>query len=169
MEGDSRPNSHRRDAISAALRRNDEDSCIIMGILNITPDSFHAASRQTSLESAIENGLRMWRQGATWVDVGGESTRPNADFVSQQEELDRVIPVIIGLRQANTDGLLSIDTRRPEVARRSMMYQGCAILRWSRLFLTVVVLYVLCICRESQTICNQTLLTRIVAKKFQKI
>ena len=120
MEGDSRPNSHRRDAIFAALRRNDEDSCIIMGILNITPDSFHAASRQASLESAIENGLRMWRQGATWVDVGGESTRPNADFVSQQEELDRVIPVIIGLRQANPDGLLSIDTRRPEVARRAI-------------------------------------------------
>lgn len=120
MEGDSRPNSHRRDAIFAALRRNDEDSCIIMGILNITPDSFHAASRQASLESAIENGLRMWRQGATWVDVGGESTRPNADFVSQQEELDRVIPVIIGLRQANPDGLLSIDTRRPEVARQAI-------------------------------------------------
>jgi len=120
MEGASRPNYNRREVISAALCRKDEDSCIIMGILNITPDSFHAASRQASLESAIENGLRMWQQGATWVDVGGESTRPNADFVSQQEELERVIPVIIGLRQANQDGLLSIDTRRPEVARQAI-------------------------------------------------
>lgn len=59
-----------------------------MGILNITPDSFHAASRQDSLDCAIENGLEMWKQGATWVDVGGESTRPNAETVSLQEELD---------------------------------------------------------------------------------
>ncbi len=120
MRRDSRPNDSRREGVSAALRRNDEDSCIIMGILNITPDSFHAASRQDSLDSAIENGLRMWKQGATWVDVGGESTRPNAETVSLQEELDRVIPVISGLRQANPDGLISIDTRRPEVARQAI-------------------------------------------------
>jgi dihydropteroate synthase len=91
-----------------------------MGILNITPDSFHPASRQDNLDCAIENGLKMWKQGATWVDVGGESTRPNAEAVSLQEELDRVIPVINGLRQANQDGLISIDTRRAEVARQAI-------------------------------------------------
>jgi len=91
-----------------------------MGILNITPDSFHAASRQDSLDCAIENGLKMWKQGATWVDVGGESTRPNAETVSLQEELERVIPVINGLRQANQEGLISIDTRRAEVARQAI-------------------------------------------------
>lgn len=91
-----------------------------MGILNITPDSFHAASRQASVDVAIENGLKMWRQGATWVDVGGESTRPNADPVSIEEELKRVIPVISGLRKANPQGLISIDTRRPEVARQAL-------------------------------------------------
>jgi dihydropteroate synthase len=120
MEGDYRVKMNRRDVISAALHRDDDESCILMGILNITPDSFHAASRQTSHEKAIESGLRMWSQGATWLDVGGESTRPNADFVSQQVELDRVIPVVIGLRQANPDGLISIDTRRPEVARQAI-------------------------------------------------
>ena len=75
-----------------------------MGILNITPDSFHPASRQDSLDCAIENGLKMWNQCATWVDVGGESTSPNAETVSLQEAPDRVIPVINGLRQANKDG-----------------------------------------------------------------
>ena len=120
MEDDYRPKMNRREAIFAALQRTDEGSCILMGILNLTPDSFHAASRQESHEKAIVNGLNMWSQGATWVDIGGESTRPNADYVSQQDELDRVLPVIIGLRKANPDGLISIDTRRPEVARQAI-------------------------------------------------
>ena len=68
MRRDSRPNDSRREGVSAALGRNDEDSCIIMGILNITPDSFHAASRQDSLDCAIENGLRNVETGC---NLGG--------------------------------------------------------------------------------------------------
>ena len=91
-----------------------------MGILNVTPDSFHEESRKNTLESAVTVGLRMWEQGATWVDVGGESTRPNADAVTVEEELKRVIPVIEALREANPEGLISIDTRRPQVAQAAL-------------------------------------------------
>jgi|TARA_B110000881_G_scaffold76251_1_gene66377 dihydropteroate synthase len=91
-----------------------------MGILNVTPDSFHEESRKTTLESAVQAGLGMWELGATWVDVGGESTRPNADPVSVEEELERVIPVIEALRAANSENLISIDTRRPQVAQAAL-------------------------------------------------
>ena len=90
-----------------------------MGILNVTPDSFHAASR-VDLDSAIERGLKMWSAGADWVDIGGESTRPGATPVDSVEETDRVVPVIQALRQANPDGLISIDTRRFDVAEAAL-------------------------------------------------
>jgi dihydropteroate synthase len=86
-----------------------------MGILNVTPDSFHAASR-VNVDEAVERGLEMWSAGADWVDVGGGSTRPGATLVDSVEETGRVIPVIKALRQANPDGLISIDTRRSDVA-----------------------------------------------------
>lgn len=91
-----------------------------MGIVNCTPDSFHANSRSEDSQSAIEHGLAMWAEGADWVDVGGESTRPGALPVSIEEEIDRVIPVIHALRSANPDGLISIDSRNVEVARRAI-------------------------------------------------
>ena len=91
-----------------------------MGILNITPDSFHEASRKSTVESAVQSGLKMWDVGATWIDIGGESTRPNAEPVSIEEELNRVIPVIETLRSAHSEGLISIDTRRPQVAKAAL-------------------------------------------------
>ena len=120
MGGDFAPSSHHRNRISAGLYRNETDACHVMGILNITPDSFHEESRKTTVDSAVKAGLRMWELGATWVDIGGESTRPNADPVSIEEELNRVIPVIQALRSAHSDGLISIDTRRPDVARAAL-------------------------------------------------
>lgn len=120
MGGDFAPSSHHRNRISAGLYRNETDACHVMGILNITPDSFHEESRKTTVASAVKAGLKMWEMGATWVDIGGESTRPNADLVSIEEELNRVIPVIRALRNAHSDGLISIDTRRPEVARAAL-------------------------------------------------
>jgi dihydropteroate synthase len=86
-----------------------------MGILNVTPDSFHAASR-VDVDTAVKRGLEMWDAGADWVDVGGESTRPGANPVDAVEEAARVVPVIQALRQANPEGLISIDTRRSDVA-----------------------------------------------------
>ena len=101
------------------LRRRPDGRCRLMGILNATPDSFHAASR-VDLDSAIERGLRMWSAGADWIDVGGESIRPGAETVDSTEEMMRVVPVIEALRAANPTGLLSIDTRRANVARAAL-------------------------------------------------
>ena len=114
------PNLGRRETLISALHRTETHSCHIMGIVNVTPDSFYEASRITSVEAAVDAGKAMWQQGATWIDIGGESTRPGADFVSIKEEINRVVPVISKLRLENADGLISIDTRRPEVARAAL-------------------------------------------------
>ena len=87
------------------LRRRPDGRCRLMGILNVTPDSFHADSR-VILESAVERAMQMWSNGADWVDIGGESTRPGADPVDPQEEMRRVIPVIKDIREANPAGLI---------------------------------------------------------------
>jgi dihydropteroate synthase len=92
----------------------------IMGILNVTPDSFHASSRQENGNKAISNGLSMIDEGATILDIGGESTRPGSDEVSIEKELERVLPVITGLREASKTVPLSIDTRNHEVARKAL-------------------------------------------------
>ena len=107
------------DDLRPFLRRRPDGRCRLMGILNVTPDSFHAASR-VDLDSAIERGLKMWSAGADWVDIGGESTRPGATPVDSVEETARVVPVIQALRQANPDGLISIDTRRFDVAEAAL-------------------------------------------------
>lgn len=88
----------------------------IMGIINVTPDSFSDGGLFFDLDVAIGHAMRLVRDGATILDIGGESTRPGADFVPEEEELDRVLPVIEALAQ-RTDVQLSIDTRKPGVAR----------------------------------------------------
>lgn len=87
-----------------------------MGVLNVTPDSFSDGGRFFSLAAAVEQGVRMAAEGAALIDVGGESTRPGADPVSEAEELGRVVPVIERLR-ASTDVEISIDTSKPAVIR----------------------------------------------------
>ena len=119
MPSDLQGDGVRRDALSRAIRPDAEGLPRVMGILNVTPDSFHADSRVTGQE-AVERGLAMFRDGATWVDVGGESTRPGADAVSVNEECARVIPVIQALKQARPDGLVSIDTRHAPVAQAAL-------------------------------------------------
>ncbi|MBT4043704.1 MAG: dihydropteroate synthase, partial [Rhodospirillaceae bacterium] len=86
---------------------------VIMGIVNITPDSFHDGGRQATSAAAVAHGHKLAAEGAAILDVGGESTRPGADPVSLDEELHRVVPVIEALA---ADGLkVSVDTRKPEV------------------------------------------------------
>jgi dihydropteroate synthase len=89
---------------------------LVMGVLNVTPDSFSDGGRFASLDAAVEQGLRMAAEGAALIDVGGESTRPGAKAVSVDEELRRVIPVVERLRAA-TAAVISIDTSKPEVMR----------------------------------------------------
>ena len=92
---------------------------LLMGILNVTPDSFSDGGQFDSTSKAIEQALKLINDGADIVDVGGESTRPGAAPVSLQEELDRTIPVIARLSQ-QTDVPISIDTTKAEVARQAM-------------------------------------------------
>lgn len=90
----------------------------IMGIVNVTPDSFSDGGWHNQADAAVRHGLRLAEEGADILDIGGESTRPGSDAVPIEEELRRVIAVIEGLR-AKTDKLISIDTRKAEVMRRA--------------------------------------------------
>lgn len=92
---------------------------LVMGILNTTPDSFSDGGDHFAPTTAIANGLRMVKEGADILDIGGESTRPGAVPVSLTEELRRVIPVIRGLRE-KTKAWISIDTVKSEVARAAL-------------------------------------------------
>jgi dihydropteroate synthase len=92
---------------------------LIMGVLNVTPDSFSDGGEFFAPEKAIERGLAMAAEGAHIIDVGGESTRPGAEPVSAEEELRRVIPVIEKL-QARIDVAISIDTSKSDVARAAI-------------------------------------------------
>jgi len=85
-----------------------------MGIVNVTPDSFSDGGRYTSTDSAIKQALALEAEGAAFIDLGGESTRPGAEGVSEQEELDRVLPVLEGLRKESAV-MISIDTSNPKL------------------------------------------------------
>ena len=91
-----------------------------MGILNVTPDSFFSESRVSGVENAVIKAKLMIEQGATWIDIGGESTRPGAETITIDEEINRVIPLISKLRELNPDIMISIDTRNHQVARRAL-------------------------------------------------
>jgi dihydropteroate synthase len=90
------------------------DRPVVMGVLNVTPDSFSDGGKFVRLDDAVARGLQMAEEGAAIIDVGGESTRPGAQPVSLDEELRRVIPVIARLRD-RTPAILSVDTSKPEV------------------------------------------------------
>ncbi|WP_192886035.1 dihydropteroate synthase [Xanthomonas campestris] len=91
----------------------------VMGIVNVTPDSFSDGGQYTTVDAAVAHGLRLVAEGAAVLDVGGESTRPGASAVSLDEELQRVIPVIQAL-SAQTDVPISVDTYKPEVMRAAV-------------------------------------------------
>ena len=92
---------------------------LVMGVLNITPDSFSDGGRFFTAEKAIEHGVRMAEEGAQIIDVGGESTRPGAEPVPAEEELRRVIPVIEKLR-AKIDTVISVDTSKAHIASEAI-------------------------------------------------
>jgi len=92
---------------------------LIMGILNVTPDSFSDGGQFTQRNNAFKYALQMLGEGADIIDIGGESTRPNAAPVAEQEELDRVIPAIESIRR-ESDALISIDTSKARVMREAI-------------------------------------------------
>ncbi|MGI5481468.1 dihydropteroate synthase [Streptomyces lavendofoliae] len=94
------------------------DRCAVMGVVNVTPDSFSDGGRWFDTTAAIKHGLDLVARGADLVDVGGESTRPGATRVDEDEELRRVVPVVRGL---SAEGVaVSVDTMRASVARRAV-------------------------------------------------
>ena len=97
-----------------AGRELDLSRCHVMGILNVTPDSFSDGGRFNSRESALVRARQMVNDGASFIDVGGESTRPGANEVSTQEELDRVCPVVEAIAK-ELDTVISVDTSNPVV------------------------------------------------------
>jgi dihydropteroate synthase len=91
---------------------------VVMGVLNVTPDSFSDGGRYADLDAAVAHGIELWRDGADLVDVGGESTRPGADRVDPETERRRVLPVIRELHAAGVP--MSIDTTRAAVAAAAL-------------------------------------------------
>jgi dihydropteroate synthase len=101
-------------------RRLDLTRPQIMGVLNVTPDSFSDGGDFFSVDAAVAHATRMVAEGAAIIDVGGESTRPGAAAVTAEEELARVIPVIAALHAALPDTVISIDTGKPAVMRAAV-------------------------------------------------
>lgn len=97
-----------------AGRQLDMSRCHVMGILNVTPDSFSDGGRFNTPEAAVLRARQMVNDGASFVDIGGESTRPGASAVSTQEELDRVCPVVEAVAR-DLDVVVSVDTSNPKV------------------------------------------------------
>ena len=110
---------HRKWHISGGRTLPIGQRTLIMGILNVTPDSFSDGNQFNSLEKAIEHAEQMISEGADIIDVGGESTRPGAGVVSAEEELQRVIPAIEAL-SARTDTPISVDTTKASVAHAAL-------------------------------------------------
>ena len=92
----------------------------VMGILNVTPDSFYDGGQYKDESSILKQVETMLKEGATFIDIGGYSSRPGADYVSEAEELSRVVPVVQLILKHYPETLISIDTFRSEVAKRSI-------------------------------------------------
>lgn len=101
------------------------DRTLVMGVVNVTPDSFSDGGRYLDAQSAIDHGIALHSRGADLVDVGGESTRPGAHRVDADEEQERVLPVISGLVAAGVP--VSIDTMRSETAARAVEAGACLV------------------------------------------
>jgi dihydropteroate synthase len=96
------------------------DSPIVMGIINVTPDSFYSGSRQSTVDAALQKAEQMINEGATILDLGGQSTRPNSKQISAQEETERVCPAIEAIHKQFSDAIISVDTYYTFVAEQAV-------------------------------------------------
>jgi len=97
-----------------------EQGPVLMGVVNVTPDSFSDGGEFIDPQAAIDHGLKLIEQGAQILDIGGESTRPNAKAVTIEEEQKRILPVIEGLKSATTETLISVDTRNADTMQKAI-------------------------------------------------
>jgi dihydropteroate synthase len=106
--------------LRCGAKRLDLTRPVVMGVVNVTPDSFSDGGRFLPVEAAVAQGVRLVKEGAAIVDIGGESTRPGAVPVSVEDELRRVIPAVEGLSKAVPEAIISVDTSKPEVMRQAI-------------------------------------------------
>lgn len=118
---------HIKSTLNCGGRLISIDSPAVMGILNVTPDSFYVGSRLDSDQAAVDRTGQMLADGATFVDIGGYSSRPGAFDISVEEEMDRVLPVITAIHNVFPELPLSVDTFRSAVAREALD-QGAVII-----------------------------------------
>lgn len=100
---------------------------MVMGIINATPDSFFEDSRKIQVEDAVEKAAQMIKEGATILDIGGQSTKPGSDTVTEDAEMDRVLPVIKAIANAFPDVYISIDTYYAAVAKAAVEAGACIV------------------------------------------
>ncbi len=100
------------------------DSVKVMGIINVTPDSFYAGSRKTCQDAILEQAEQMLAEGAAILDVGGESTRPGSDPVTAEEEQRRVLPAVTAIKKRFPEAVISVDTYRAALAKESLQSGG---------------------------------------------
>lgn len=105
----------------------DKDKTYIMGILNVTPDSFSDGGNYYNADTAVRKAFELIDEGADIIDIGGESTNPKAELISEEEELKRIIPVIKKIREKDKNVLISVDTRHPETIKQAV-FEGADIL-----------------------------------------
>lgn len=98
---------------------NFEDRTYVMGILNVTPDSFSDGGNYNNIEAAVKRAKEMVEEGADIIDIGGESTRPGASYVSEDEEIQRVVPIIKAIKN-ELDVLISVDTYKSKTAEEAI-------------------------------------------------
>lgn len=94
---------------------------VVMGIINITPDSFYSGSRSASVEDALQQADKMLGAGAAMLDIGGQSTRPGSELIGIEQEINRVLPVIEAIREKHPKAIISIDTFHAQVAEQAVL------------------------------------------------
>ncbi|NII85149.1 dihydropteroate synthase [Pedobacter sp. SG908] len=109
-----------RESLNIKGKLIDLSSPKVMGILNITPDSFYSNSRTKSIDEALTKAAQFLDEGATFIDIGGYSSRPGAKDISTSEEVDRLVPVVESLVKAFPEAVISIDTFRAKVAQETI-------------------------------------------------
>ncbi|MES2428591.1 MAG: dihydropteroate synthase [Bacteroidota bacterium] len=111
---------HKKTILNAGGRLIDLSTPKVMGIINLTPDSFYADSRQPAIADALQQAEKILNDGATFLDLGAYSSRPGAEDISVQEEMDRLIPVVEAIITKFPNAILSIDTFRAQVAEAAI-------------------------------------------------
>ncbi|WDF54938.1 dihydropteroate synthase [Mucilaginibacter sp. KACC 22063] len=111
---------HKKTTLNAGGKLIDLSTPKVMGIINLTPDSFYSESRKPATDDAVKQAEQMISKGATFFDLGAYSSRPGAEDISVQEEMDRLLPVVEAISTALPDAILSIDTFRSAVAEAAI-------------------------------------------------